>query len=842
MKAQGAFYIFTLLSLLFVSICYADVFEDALQYYKSAEFKKSKDLLKTIADQKGKNASTAILYLALIETAYRNTNKVDEYLKRLKEIDPYFDFSKFPDITPVLQDRIDKLIDTYKPVVEPPGIKKKYIIGDTLSFQIKAKDDVSVSKIFLRIKKAEYAKEWDANEKQIARTEEILTEGWAPGIYMYALKAIDSSGNFDVRKGSFVLSLPTDSEKPNCVINGIKKEYIVGDSIYYEIIASDNNALKEIIFEIKKSPYRKAWDVTDKKAQKTDTITTGPWGIGNFDYLATVIDESENVTEVAGQINIIPLPDKESPSGKITGIKEKYILGDVLELQITAKDDKSLKQIIFKIARIPYKKTWYIGGKTAEINFYVETSDWIPDSYNFSLTIIDKENKKSQYNGNFDLLEPTDMPPEGKIKGIQKSYILGNDITFTISAKDDRVLDKIVLEINRASYSKTWNVNRKTFNMEKSLSTDGWDIGDYQYSLSIYDSGKHSKRHNGAFELILPPDEQAPRGEIVGFNDKYIIGEDISFDLIFYDDRLLKIAIMEIDSARYTKRWELDGNYQSISESIKTSGWNEGTYEYKLKIVDESNKSRTYTGSFDLELVDNEKPDGRVNGILKRYIQGQNIDFDIQAWDNQLIDWVSFSIEGASFQKRWAVADKNFSRSLSISTDNLRPSDYRYSLSIADQSDNKRVRKGVFTIDEKKKYGFLNIVTTPWTEIYYKGSHLGRTPRGSLRLPAGTIELRFVNDEQHIDRTETIQILPDATVRKSFNYKTKYGSVNIFTVPWTDIYHEDEYLGRTPKAGLRLPVGNIRIRFVNKAENIDTIRSIRVLAQGQKTKISLKLN
>lgn len=842
MKIHRILYILTLLSILFVSVCYAGNLEEAVQYYKSGEFKKSKELLEKIVERNGKSATTAMLYLALIETAYRNNNKVDEYLKQLKAIDPYFDFSKNPDITPILQGRIDNLIDTYKPVVEMSGIKKKYIIGDTLSFQINAKDDVALSRIILKIKRAEYEKEWEANGIEIVRKEEILTKGWTPGIYMYAIKAIDSSGNVDVHKGSFVISLPIDSEKPDCVINGIKKEYIIGDSIDYEIRATDNSALKQIKFEIKNSPYRESWHVKGKESKKRGTISTASWDIGNYGYLITVIDKSENVTEVAGLINIISMPDKEPPSGKITGIKDKYILGDVMEFQITAEDDKSLKRVVFEIETIQYVKTWYTSGKSAELEYSVATSEWKPDNYKYSLSIIDKENKKSQYNGNFDLLEPPDLHPEGILQGIQKRYILGNDISFTISAKDDIALNKIVLEINKASYSETWDVNRKSFNIEKSLSTEGWEVGDYSYSLVVSDSAENSKRYDGSFVLELPPDKQAPTGEIIGLNNKYILGDKISFDLVFKDDRSLKKAVMEIDAAQYAKHWEIDGNYQLITELIDTSGWNEGIYKYKLKIIDKTNKSRIYTGSFDVELVDNEKPNGRINGIIERYIQGQKIDLNVEAWDNQLLDWVSFSIEGSIFRKRWAVADKNFSKNISVFTDNLRPSDYQYNLIVVDQSNNRKVMSGVFTIDEKKRYGFLNIVTTPWTEIYYEGSHLGRTPKASLRFPAGTIYLRFVNDEQHINETETIQISPEVTVRKSFNFKTKYGSVNIITIPWSDIYYENEYLGRTPKADLRLPVGNVRIRFVNKAKNIDTTRSIRVLAQGQKTKISLKLN
>ncbi|MBW2702938.1 MAG: serine/threonine protein kinase [Deltaproteobacteria bacterium] len=65
--------------------------------------------------------------------------------------------------------------------------------------------------------------------------------------------------------------------------------------------------------------------------------------------------------------------------------------------------------------------------------------------------------------------------------------------------------------------------------------------------------------------------------------------------------------------------------------------------------------------------------------------------------------------------------------------------------------------------------GKLRLMTSPWTEIYYKGKKLGQTPLFDVKLPSGQIKLKAINKEAGIDRILTIQIPPGKTVSKRFN-------------------------------------------------------------------------
>lgn len=68
-------------------------------------------------------------------------------------------------------------------------------------------------------------------------------------------------------------------------------------------------------------------------------------------------------------------------------------------------------------------------------------------------------------------------------------------------------------------------------------------------------------------------------------------------------------------------------------------------------------------------------------------------------------------------------------------------------------------------------YGYINLFTKPWTTVYFNGKSYGNTPIARLKVPAGSVELRFVNDNQNIDVTEVIHVKPDAVIRKRFEWK-----------------------------------------------------------------------
>ena len=75
-------------------------------------------------------------------------------------------------------------------------------------------------------------------------------------------------------------------------------------------------------------------------------------------------------------------------------------------------------------------------------------------------------------------------------------------------------------------------------------------------------------------------------------------------------------------------------------------------------------------------------------------------------------------------------------------------------------------------------------------------------------------------------------------VKRSPPPRTRYGLLNISTIPWTRVYLKNRELGITPLAKIRLPVGTHRLHFVNPS-GISVDRSVTV-RPGVVTKLRLR--
>ncbi len=72
---------------------------------------------------------------------------------------------------------------------------------------------------------------------------------------------------------------------------------------------------------------------------------------------------------------------------------------------------------------------------------------------------------------------------------------------------------------------------------------------------------------------------------------------------------------------------------------------------------------------------------------------------------------------------------------------------------VAPANEVRRVARGKLTLD-----------TTPWTEVYLNGRHLGTTPLYQVPVPAGVLRLRLQNKEKGLDKKIELQVAPGKTV------------------------------------------------------------------------------
>ncbi len=73
----------------------------------------------------------------------------------------------------------------------------------------------------------------------------------------------------------------------------------------------------------------------------------------------------------------------------------------------------------------------------------------------------------------------------------------------------------------------------------------------------------------------------------------------------------------------------------------------------------------------------------------------------------------------------------------------------------------------------EQAFGRLNLLVSPWADVYYEGNKLGTTPLANIRLPEGTHKLILKNPLLKIEKQITVQIVPDKVIKKIVDIREK---------------------------------------------------------------------
>ncbi len=65
--------------------------------------------------------------------------------------------------------------------------------------------------------------------------------------------------------------------------------------------------------------------------------------------------------------------------------------------------------------------------------------------------------------------------------------------------------------------------------------------------------------------------------------------------------------------------------------------------------------------------------------------------------------------------------------------------------------------------------GLLSLDTTPWTRVYLGGRALGETPLLEVPVPAGRLQLRLVNEVEHVDTVVEVDVAAGRTTVRRFS-------------------------------------------------------------------------
>jgi len=137
-----------------------------------------------------------------------------------------------------------------------------------------------------------------------------------------------------------------------------------------------------------------------------------------------------------------------------------------------------------------------------------------------------------------------------------------------------------------------------------------------------------------------------------------------------------------------------------------------------------------------------------------------------------------------------------------------------------------------------KGYGEYYLRTNIPVKIYIDEKFYGYSPLNGIVLVSGFHDIRLVNEEYLVNEKRQIYIDVGKPLEEELTLG-RFGTVNINAIPWAEVYIDEKYVGQTPIANLRLPVGTHEVKFINPKFPIKR-RNIEII-EGSNTNISVEL-
>ncbi len=128
----------------------------------------------------------------------------------------------------------------------------------------------------------------------------------------------------------------------------------------------------------------------------------------------------------------------------------------------------------------------------------------------------------------------------------------------------------------------------------------------------------------------------------------------------------------------------------------------------------------------------------------------------------------------------------------------------------------------------QRAFGQLNIVVSPWADVYYMGKKLGTTPLANIPLREGIHRLILKNPPLKIEKQVTVRIVADQVTKRSIDItKGMKGKLKIKVIPWAHVYIDGEPMGMTPLKPIELRTGEHEILVKN--ETLKVKQSFKVI-------------
>jgi len=399
--------------------------------------------------------------------------------------------------------------NAWQPELEITGIKSDYSEGDIITYQIAWSGDPPVNQVIFEIEEKPVREQWDVTPAEHSKQSAFFTLGWDARSYQYTATVMNEEGQNHVLSGSFELK-QRDAVKPDATLSGIGSDYEENNEVFYKINVTDNQILKRVSLSVLDTPIKELWETTSQDFERQGGFSTVGWATNRkYDYVLQAVDQAGNTTEVGGSF-FLKGSDTSAPTGQVAGIGEQHILGTDINYTLTVQDNQALKTLRFIVGDNLVKEIWHVGGRENIQQSMFSTQGWEEGLYNYQLNIIDEADNEASVKGQFTLVFGEDTnPPTGFYSGFKPEYLVGDKITYSVEAHDDKALDRISFTVKGTDVQQTWQVTGTSAIEHQVFSTTNWAAGEYAFAMQIKDkAGNVSEQYTGQFTLNLSKNAQ----------------------------------------------------------------------------------------------------------------------------------------------------------------------------------------------------------------------------------------------------------------------------------------------------------------------------------------------
>lgn len=292
--------------------------------------------------------------------------------------------------------------------------------------------------------------------------------------------------------------------------------------------------------------------------------------------------------------------------------------------------------------------------------------------------------------------------PNIAVEGIAEAYVEGESIRFKLAWSEGDVMKKVSFKIPEAGVNKIWHTDATRGTRNANITTVGWLPIQYTYVATFIAQNDKSYSVSGKFHLDKR-DIVQPSSQIIGIENHYNVGTEITYTLQAVDNRALQKAIFMVHGTPVEQSWDMNTQQIAYQASFSTKGWEANRYyHYLFIVIDDVGNQFDRSGKFWLEEVDRILPEGMLSGIQSEYTIGDKVNYKFKVSDNEKLKQVIFKVKPDRVNQIWHTSNTSSEQQSSFLTKHWQAGEYEYQLKIVDHINNAQIITGKFTLNEPK--------------------------------------------------------------------------------------------------------------------------------------------